>query len=212
MKTILITGASRGLGRSIALKFEEEKWNVISISSKNCDISNRKSVKDFFKGIERLDVVINNAGVNKNQLLCKTSIEDWNEILETNLTGVFNVCREAVRCMRKYGGHIINISSILGMKGKEGQCHYSASKAGLIGLTKSLARETAGWNIKVNAILPGCMETDMMTKCHMEMAKNENILGKTNKTEDVAKFIYQLTQTDFISGQVFNIDSRIIKL
>jgi len=211
MKTVLITGASRGLGKAVAQKFREEKWNVISVSSKNCDISNRQSVKNFFGCIGRLDVLINNAGINKNQLLYKMKIEDWNKILETNLTGVFNMCQESVKIMMKQGGHIVNISSMLAITGKAGQCHYSASKAGLIGFTKSLARETARWNIKVNAILPGCMETDMTTKSYIDTAKTENILGKINSTEDIAKFIYQLVNTDFISGQVFNLDSRIIK-
>lgn len=207
--TALITGASRGLGKEIAKKFSEEKWNVIAVHSKNCDISDRNSVKNLFKKIDQLDVVVNNAGINKDQLLFRTSSEDWNKIIDINLTGVFNVCREAVRVMRQNGGHIINISGMAGLIGREGQCHYSASKAGVIGFSKSLAKETAARGINVNVILPGYMKTDMVNDNIIERAKNENILGKINDPKDIAKFIYQLTQTDFVSGQVFNLDSRI---
>lgn len=209
--TILITGASRGLGKKIAEKFSKEKWNVIpACRAVQCDVSDRDSVKNFFKKIDGLDVVVNNAGINKNQLLLRTNSGDWDEIIATNLTGVFNVCREAVKLMRINGGHIINISSMAGVTGREGQCHYSASKAGLIGFSKSLAKETARWNIKVNVILPGYMNTGMTNEDVIKRGQEENILHKINNPQDVAKFIYQLAQTDFISGQVFNLDSRII--
>lgn len=204
--TILITGTSRGLGREIANEFSKNGWSVIS----GFDVTDRKSVRDALKGIEQLDVVINNAGVNKDQLLFRTSEEDWNKIISVNLTGVFNVCRAAVKIMRKNGGHIINISSMAGLKGREGQCHYSASKAGVIGFSKALAKEVSRWNIKVNVILPGYMKTGMLTDGIIKRAEKENLLGRINQPEDVARFIYQLVQTDFISGQVFNLDSRII--
>jgi 3-oxoacyl-[acyl-carrier protein] reductase len=209
--TVLITGASRGLGEEIADKFSKEKWNVIPINSKNCGITDRASIKNLFKSIHNLDVVINNAGINKDQLLFRTTAEDWNKIIDVNLTGVFNICREAVKIMRHTGGHIVNISSMAGVTGRGGQCAYSASKAGLIGFSKALAKETARWNIKVNVILPGYMKTYMASEGILERGRQENILNKINEPTDITKFIFQLAQTDFISGQVFNLDSRIFK-
>lgn len=207
--TILVTGASAGLGREISKKFSEEEWNVIAVSSKNCDISDRNLVKAFFKKIDRLDAVINNAGINKNQLIFRCSSDDWERVIAVNLTGVFNICREAVRIMKK-GGHIVNISSMAGLTGREGQCHYSASKAGVIGFSKALAKEVAKQKIKVNVVLPGYMKTAMADEKIIERGIAENILGGINEPSHIAEFIYRLVQTDFISGQVFNLDSRIV--
>lgn len=226
-RTVLVTGASRGLGKEIAIEFSKNGWRVcvtffestglakdlqkeIDCDTFQCDVSNRESVHNMMKNINRLDVVINNSGINKNQLLLRTAPKDWNEVIGVNLTGAFNVCREAIKIMRNNGGHIINISSIAGLKGREGQCHYSASKAGLIGFSKALAKEVARWNIKVNAVFPGYMKTDMVSGEIIKRAEEENILKRINHPSDIAKFIYQLVQTDFISGQVFNLDSRII--
>lgn len=203
--TVLVTGTSRGLGNEIAKEFSKNKWSVTS----GINVTDRRSIHDAIKRIEQLDVVINNAGINKDQLLLRTGQEDWDRIIDVNLTGVFNICREAIKIMRKDGGHIVNISSMAGLVGREGQCHYSASKAGLIGFSKSLARESARWNIKVNVILPGYMKTSMVNEEILQRGRQENLLGRINEPSDIARFIYQLVQTDFISGQVFNLDSRI---
>ncbi len=158
--TVLITGATRGLGKEIANEFSQSGWCVIS----GVDVTDRMAIREVVRRINRLAVVINNAGINKNQLLVRISQEDWERRINVNLTGVFNICREAVRLMRKKGGHIVNISSMAGVVGRRGQCHYSASKAGIIGFSKALAREVSGWNIKVNVILPGYMKTGMLRR------------------------------------------------
>ena len=158
----------------------------------------------------KLDVVVNNAAINTNKLILNTSIKDWEDIIGVNLTGVFNVCQEAVKLMRHGGGHIINISSLTGKIGRKGQGAYSASKAGLLGFSKSLAKEVGRWNIKVNTVFPGYMETDMLRADLIERAKSENVLNRTNDPSDVAEFIFGLVGMDFISGQEFNLDSRIV--
>jgi len=223
VKTIFVTGLTRGLGKSIAEVFAANNWNVCGIYSNKsehvenawqCDVRDREKLQEVFKEVVNkcggVDVLVNNAAINKNQLARDTTEADWNEVIGVNLTGIFNVCKEVVPLMRKKGGHIINISSVSGLKGREGQCHYVASKAGVIGFSKSLAREVACWNIKVNVILPGYMKTNMLDEKYIARAESENLLGKINTTQDAAGFIYQLTQTDFISGQVFNLDSRIL--
>lgn len=230
-KTVLITGASRGLGRAIAIVFLKRGWRVgiNYVNSRQAagelasekggelfpgDISSREAVAGIFREIKdrfgRLDVVINNAGINKDRLLVKTTPEDWQRVINVNLTGTFNVCRQAVRLMRPAGGHIVNISSLAAVTGRKGQCAYTASKAGLIGFSRSLARELAGGNIKVNVVLPGYMNTAMVDSTTLARAHQENILGRINEPGEVARFIYQLVSASFISGQVFNLDSRII--
>lgn len=204
--TALITGTSRGLGKEIANVFSKNGWSVIS----GVDVTDRIAIQKIMTGIHRLDVVINNAGINKDALLLRTSIRDWERIIAVNLTGVFNICREAVRIMQNTGGHIVNISSMAGVIGRAGQCAYSSSKAGLIGFSKALAREVSRWNIKVNVILPGYMKTNMLSEYMIDRAKEENLLRRINEPLDIARFIYQLVHTDFISGQVFNLDSRVI--
>ncbi len=170
-------------------------------------------VKEVMKKWGRIDVLINNAGITKDNLLLKTSDDDWDTVLKTNLKGVFNTIREVARVMVRHGGHIINISSASGLKGKAGQSSYAASKAGLIGLTKSAAIELGRFNIKVNAVLPGVLPTDMVKGSHpsvKEKAKSESVIGRLSDIEKVAEFICGLTEMDNVSGQIFNLDSRII--
>lgn len=232
----LITGSSRGLGKAIALAMGS-KGHQIVVHYRN----SRKEAEDVASQIEesivvqadvraasevkalvdevvlkwkRIDVLVNNAGITKESLLMKTSEQEFDEIVQTNLKGPFNFTRAAGRYMMKQkSGHIINISSYAGVKGKEGLSAYSASKAGLVGLTKTTAREFSRYNIMVNAVLPGYMLTDMGTEAGdraREFAVRESIVKEYSSPDNVAEFICYLSGTTGITGQVFNLDGRVI--
>lgn len=232
----LITGSSRGLGRAVALAFGAEGHKVIvhyrerkedaeAVVSRiddsyafKADVRVMAEVKvlvnDVISRWGRIDVLVNNAGITKEALLIKTSGEEFDDVVSTNLKGPFNFIQTAGRYMMKQkGGHIINISSYTGLKGGKGLSAYSASKAGLIGLTKTAAKEFARYNISVNAVLPGYMLTHMGTDAAekaKESALNDNLLRKFSDPVTIAAFICNLTKTKGVSGQVFNLDSRII--
>ncbi|MBI5026399.1 MAG: SDR family oxidoreductase [Nitrospirae bacterium] len=182
------------------------------------DVRNFEEVKtltdEVIKRWGRIDVLVNNAGITKESLLLKTSDADFDEVMATNLKGPFNFIRAATPYMIKQGhGHIINISSIAGIKGKAGLSAYSASKAALIGLALSAASEFAQHNIMVNAVLPGYMLTDMgsnATDKARETALRDNLLRRFSNPHEVAEFIAHLSETSGITGQVFNLDSRVI--
>jgi 3-oxoacyl-[acyl-carrier protein] reductase len=239
-EVVIVTGGSRGLGRAVASRFGKEGKKVLvnykereedamavadEIKSSggkailfNADVRDSKKVKELvdlvLKEWGRIDIVINNAGIVKDQLLIKISEEDWDEVIGVNLKGPFNIIRAVAKVMiRQKGGHIINISSISGIKGRAGQASYSASKAGLIGLTKVAAMELGRYNIKVNALLPGLLMTDMVQNSQftvLDSQLKESVLEKFSDINMVAEFIYNLAENNFISGQVFNFDSRII--
>lgn len=232
----LITGSSRGLGRSIALAFgakghrvavhyKDYKDGAEEVASKindnvivRADVRNSEEVKACIEEViekwGRIDLLVNNAGITKDALLLKTSEEDFDEVIDTDLKGPFNFIRAAARYMLKQkSGHIINISSYAGLKGKEGLSVYSAAKAGLIGMTMSAAKELSCYNIAVNAVLPGYMLTDMgagSTSRGKEQALNESIIKEYSDPGSVAEFICYLAGTKGVSGQVLNLDSRII--
>jgi 3-oxoacyl-[acyl-carrier protein] reductase len=161
-----------------------------------------------------VDVLINNAGVTKDDLLLRMTEQDWDSVIAGNLSGPFHCIRGAGKIMSQQGqGHIISIASIAGLQGRIGQANYSASKAGLIGLTKTCARELGRFNIKVNAVLPGYLPTDMghtLSDAVFERILRENALGRSSDPIEVAEFIYGLTLMCNVSGQVFNLDSRIL--
>jgi len=232
----LITGSSRGLGRSIALAFGRRGHRVVihykdkSNEAEGVALQIKESmtlkadVKDFgevkslvdnvVKNWGRIDVLVNNAGITKEMLLLRTSEKDFDELTDVNLTGPFNFIRAAAPVMAKHSiSHIINISSIAGVNGKAGLSAYSASKAGLIGLTKNAALELSEYNIMVNAILPGYMLTDMgLSSDHKarEKALNDSIVKEFSNPDNVADFVCFLAGTKGITGQVFNLDSRIM--
>ncbi|GBE03935.1 3-oxoacyl-[acyl-carrier-protein] reductase FabG [bacterium BMS3Abin09] len=232
----LITGSSRGLGRSIALTlgarghkvavhYKDDKTGAEEVASKindhvivRADVRSPEEVKaSVEKVIEkwgRIDLLVNNAGITKESLLLKTSEEDFDEVIDTDLKGPFNFIRAAARYMMKQkGGHIINISSYAGLKGKEGLSAYSAAKAGLVGMTMSAAKELSRYNISVNAVLPGYMLTDMgggSTGKGKEQALNESIIKEYSDPDSAAEFICYLAGTKGVTGQVFNLDSRIL--
>jgi 3-oxoacyl-[acyl-carrier protein] reductase len=238
-RVVIVTGASRGLGREIALRFGRSGDRVVvNFLTREQDsavvadeISRSGGEAVLFQADVRVaaevdamieatvdrwgaaDVLVNNAGLTRDGLLLRMSEQDWDDVLDTNVKGAFHCIRSASAIMtKKREGHIINISSIVGMQGREGQANYSASKAGLIGLTRAAAREFGSFNVKINAILPGYIPTDMaenISDAFLEQILKDNVLGRVSNPKEVAEFIFQLSLANNISGQVFNLDSRI---
>lgn len=225
----LITGGTRGLGRILGLTFLKKGYTVISnyvrsdkeaeiLKSQGCitfraDISDYKECRalaDFIRDrFNVLHVLINNAAITQDKLLIKLMESEWKRVMDVNLKGVFNTISLFSELLT--GGHIINISSYSGIRGKAGQAAYSASKAGLIGLSLVAARELAPRKIKVNVIVPGYMDTDMgrASPSAMETARKESLLGTLTSPDEIAQFISLLVETETITGQVFRLDSRI---
>lgn len=234
-KTVIITGGSRGIGKSVAEMFNSAGANVIVtyknsveseyFDSKNikhfkCDVSDSKQVQDtvdaVIKEFKQIDVLVNNAGITKDGLLMRMSEEDWDAVIDTNLKGIFNMTKAVIRGMmgRKYG-KIVNITSIVGIMGNAGQANYVASKAGVIGFTKSVAKELASRNINVNAVAPGFIETEMTGKLNEEVKQNymNSIpMKKFGKAEDIAKAVMFLGSDDsaYITGQTLCVDGGIV--
>lgn len=237
-KVAVITGASRGIGRAIALKMAEAGAKVVinyngsvdkaervrkeiedkggTASIYQCDVSDfaacEKLIQDVIAQYGQLDILVNNAGITRDGLLMRMSEEEFNQVLDTNLKGCFHCIRFASRQMLKQkGGRIINMSSVSGVMGNAGQANYSASKAGVIGLTKAAARELATRHITVNAIAPGFIETDM-TDMLNENVKAEAVkqipFGSFGKPDDVANLAVFLAseQAGYITGQVICVD------
>jgi 3-oxoacyl-[acyl-carrier protein] reductase len=239
-RVIIITGASRGLGREIALCFGRAGERVVvnflsnehaarAVADEVCqnggesvcycaDVKSQVEADAMMRDtVERwgtVDVLINNAALAKDGIMLRMTEEDWDDVVDTNLSGPFHCIRAAAHQMSKQrSGHIINISSIVGVQGREGQANYSSAKAGLIGLTKASAKELGSYNIKVNAVLPGYMPTDMgrnISDAVHDRILKENALGKPSDAHEVADFIYHLSLMNSVSGQVFNLDSRIV--
>ena len=189
MKTVLITGGSRGIGKAVAMKFAENGYQIIInyVSDKTdteqlkkellqvgaadillikADVSNSEDVKNMVKEsiekFEKIDVLVNNAGITKDNLLMRMSEEEFDKVIQINLKGTYLVTKEVTRyMMKKKKGSIVNLASVVGVAGNAGQCNYAASKAGIIGFTKSVAKELASRNIRANAVAPGFIETDM---------------------------------------------------
>ncbi len=241
-KVALITGASKGIGKSIALKFAEEGAKIaftflsnkdkallleeelknLGVVSKSyqCDASSfedsEQLVKDVIKDFGNLDILVNNAGITKDGLFLRMSLEAWTKVINNNLTSVFNTTKSAVATfMKQKSGSIINMSSIVGLKGNAGQANYAASKSGIIGLTKSLALELGPRGIRVNAIAPGFIETDMTGKLSDSMKEEWTKmipLRRSGKTEDVANCAVFLASemSSYISGQVLQVDGGLL--
>ncbi len=241
-KVALITGATRGIGKQIALTLSKEGYNIVlnyrkeseeldylikEIENNNVecltvkgDVSIFDDCKNFVnKAIEKfgkIDVLINNAGITKDMLLARMNKENFTQVIDVNLVGTFNVTRNVITYMMKArSGRIVNISSVVGISGNAGQTNYSASKAGIIGFTKSLAKEVASRNILVNAIAPGFIESDMTNILKDEVKEEivKNIpLKRIGKAEDVSNLVKFLVSDDssYITGQVINVDGGML--
>ena len=238
-KVSIVTGGSCGIGKEISRLFLSEGSDVAildinkdeSLKTINefkeeypgrnilftaADISDNdsveKSINDIFERFGRIDILVNNAGITKDNLLLRMSLEEFRKVIDINLTGTFICCKAVSRYMvRQKYGKIINISSVIGIRGNAGQCNYAASKAGVIGLTKSLAKELASRNIKVNAIAPGFIKTDMTEK--LDDKYKEKIIemipsGKLGNAKDVASAALYLAceDSDYVTGSVIKID------
>ncbi|OQA77423.1 MAG: 3-oxoacyl-(acyl-carrier-protein) reductase FabG [bacterium ADurb.Bin243] len=234
-KVALITGGSRGIGKAIAVEFAKSGYNVVFTYNSTlpdgvlnelkalgsdalaikCDVSVEESVTALFKQLEekydRLDVLVNNAGITNDKLLLRMSFEDFTKVINTNLNSCFLTCKNAIKVMGRAGGAIINVSSVVGLMGNAGQANYCSSKAGLIGLTKSVAKEYGGRNIRVNAVAPGFIETDMTSGLTEEIKKEyqkQIPMKRFGKAEDVAHACVFLAgeKAAYITGQVLTID------
>ena len=241
-KCALITGATRGIGKQIAITLAKQGYNIalnyrkeneelentkkeieeigVQVLAVKGDVANFEECENFVKQvIERfgqIDVLVNNAGITKDMLLMRMKKEDFEQVIDTNLVGTFNVTKNVVLYMMKArSGRIINISSVVGISGDAGQTNYSASKAGIIGFTKSLAKEIASRNILVNAVAPGFIETNMTDvlkdDVKQEIAKNIP-LKRMGTTQDVANVVKFLASDDssYITGQVINVDGGML--
>ena len=240
-KVFIVTGGTRGIGRGIVTELasrgakiaftyatqerlaaelveelRKEGKEAVSFEADAKDFEKAKEViEETVKRFGRLDGLVNNAGIARDKPLMMMEPADWGEVIETNLIGTFNFCRAAIKpLIRQKGGDILNISSVSGVYGRPGQTNYAASKAGILGLTKSLAKEVGRFNVRVNAIAPGFIETEM-TQTLTEKIKQEVLqeipLGRFGEVEDVAKLAAFLLSGDrYITGQVFCLDGGMV--
>lgn len=236
-KVVLITGSSQGIGLTIAKylakkeyqlilnsrteieekvlnEFEDVKYPVVQIPGDVSDfLKSKEIIQEVIKNFGKIDVLINNAGITRDGLIMRMKEKDFDSVLATNLKGTFNMCRHATQPMlKKKSGNIINISSVVGITGNAGQTNYAASKAGVIGLTKSLARELASRRITVNAIAPGYIETEMTSVLSEKNKKKmfEQIpLKRFGEKEEVAQTADFLINNQYITGQVIEVNGGL---
>ena len=239
---VFVTGGSRGIGKQVALTYAEHGYNVVInyVSDKTdvvalkkefdekgveslilkADVSNQQEIDEIVKQainkFGKIDVLVNNAGITKDNLLMRMKEEEFDRVMEINLKGTFLVTKAVTKYMMKQrNGSIINLSSVVGVSGNAGQCNYSASKAGIIGFTKSIAKELASRNIRANAVAPGFIETDMtnvLSDSIKESIYNQIPLKRMGTAKEVAELIYFLgsEKSSYITGQVINVDGGMV--
>jgi 3-oxoacyl-[acyl-carrier protein] reductase len=238
-RVVIITGGSKGIGRAIAMKFAQENAKIIIMhydpdesaadetikmltesgvvaESHRIDVSQKSDVEDLVKDVfarfERVDVLINNAGITRDNFLMRMSESDWDAVLNVNLKSVFNCTHAVIRGMMKQRkGAIVSISSITGQVGNEGQANYAAAKAGIMGFTKTVAREVASRGIRVNAVAPGFIDTEMTAVLPENIKKTflERIpLGRLGQPEDIAAAVFWLCsdEASFVTGQTIHVN------
>ena len=241
-KTAIVTGGSRGIGHAIAVAFAEAGANVAIIYAGNtaaaeetlkevkakgaqgvtiqCDVADEAAVTAMIKAVKEqfgaIDILVNNAGITRDNLLMRMKTGDWQSVIDTNLTGAFHCIKGVTKIMMKQRhGSIINISSVVGETGNAGQANYAAAKAGLLGLTKSVAKELASRSIRCNAVAPGYIKTDMTAELP-ELVIDEMVktipLGRVAQPEEVAKAVLFLASDNasYITGQVLNVDGGMV--
>ena len=240
--TAIVTGGSRGIGRAIALRLAEEGANVAVIYAGNtaaaeetqkaiaaqggqsiaiqCDVANEEAVTAMVKQVKEqfgsVDILVNNAGITRDGLLMRMKTADWQAVLDTNLTGTF-FCTKAVTklMMKQRSGAIVNLTSVVGLTGNAGQANYAAAKSGIIGFTKSVAKELASRGIRANAVAPGYIDTDM-TAVLSDTVKEEMIkaipMGRIAQPQEVANAVLFLVSdcSSYITGQVLNVDGGVV--
>lgn len=229
-KVVMITGSAGGLGSALLKAFEAAGFHVIAgyhrkppevvsdrVRAVPMDVTSSEAVREgvavALEQWGRLDLLINNAGIARDGLVPSLGVEAWDEVMDVNLKGAFQCCRAVMPVMvERRRGQVVNIASYGGRVGRAGQSNYAASKAGLLGLTQSLAREFGGDNIQINAVLPGFLRTPLvgnLTEKQLAEHAAANTLGRLNELEEVARFVVFLTSLRNVSGQVFQLDSRL---
>ncbi|MGZ4302424.1 MAG: 3-oxoacyl-[acyl-carrier-protein] reductase [Gaiellaceae bacterium] len=231
-KAALVTGGSRGIGRAIALElaragadvtlsYRSGKDDAEQVASEagaravEADVSDPEQAKALVDAVGELDILVNNAGVTRDGLIARMSDEDWRIVIETNLSGTFHTCRAAARgMMKRRSGSIVNVSSIVGLHGNPGQANYSASKAGIIGLTKALARELGNRGVRANVVAPGYVDTRLTQVIADEMKElmlANTPLGRFGRPEDIAGAVRFLCseEASFITGEVLLVDGGL---
>lgn len=237
-KVALVTGASRGIGKSCALELAKAGYDIAVNFAGNEEAANKtveeikalgvdaaafkfdvSKQEDAAKGVEavlekfgRIDILVNNAGITRDGLFMRMSAENWDAVINTNLSSAFYVSQPVVKVMMKQrSGAIINMSSVVGVSGNAGQANYSAAKAGLIGLTKTLAKELGSRGIRVNAIAPGFINTDMTKDLDTSKFTDFIPLKRLGEPEDIAKAVkFLAADSDYITGQVLEVDGGLI--
>ncbi|MDR3156680.1 MAG: 3-oxoacyl-[acyl-carrier-protein] reductase [Lactobacillales bacterium] len=237
-KNVFITGSTRGIGKEIAVSFARNGANVVVNGRKKVssdflaeladfgvkaigvvgDVSEQKQAETMILAAEEklgsVDILINNAGITNDKLMLRMTEADFEQVLKVNLTGMFNMIQAVLKKMvKRRTGSIINMSSVVGLMGNVGQTNYAASKAGVIGLTKSVAREVASRGITVNAIAPGFIQTEMtevISEKMKEVMLSQIPLKRLGNTSDVAKVALFLAESEYLTGQVINVDGGLV--